>query len=152
MSDRPDCINCGKPLGKWIGTALVPLNRDVTEYLREQYGGHFYQMMDKYETVCARQAGKQKSYEDRVERQEQAKMRLMPGSNEPFDTTLLRGQWEKRHAEEDARDIELRMYETRVRVWLGDYGPDRRGLFHSNECAYQWAVVLAGKLREENKI
>lgn len=151
MSDRPDCINCGKPLGKWIGSVSVPLNRDVTEYLREQYAGHFYQMMDKYETVCARQAEQQKGYEAHVERQEQAKMRLMPGSNEPFEDSL-RGEMDRRHAEYDAADFDLRMYVTRVRVWLGDYGPDRRGLFHSNECAHQWANVVAGKLREENKI
>jgi hypothetical protein len=151
VSDRPDCINCGKPLGKWIGSVSVPLNRDVTEYLREQYAGHFHQMMDKYETVCARQAAQQKSYEDRVERQEQAKMRLMPGSNEPFDDSWG-GQWEKRRTEDDAGDFPVSMFETRVRVWLGDYGPDRRGLFHSNECAHQWANVIAGKLRDENKI
>lgn len=151
MSDRPNCVNCGKPLGKWIGSVSVPLNRDAEIYIHEQFKGRTHRIMDKYETIRDRQWAQQRSYEARVERQEQAKMRLMPGSNEPIKEGWS-GHMERRHAEDDAADFQLSMFETRVRVWFGDYGPDRRGLFHSGTCAQDWANKLASRLRAEGKV
>jgi hypothetical protein len=129
----------------------VPHNRDVEVFLREKWGDRFYQLMDKYETVNARQAEQVKRYDERVERQEQAKMRLKPGSNEPFKEGWT-GQMDRRTVEDDAADFQINMFETRVRVWWGDYGPDQEGLFHSGECARQWANQVAGRLREQGKI
>ncbi len=151
LGHRPTCINCSKRLGKYISTVGLPLDRDVDGFLSEKFNGRFYRMEDKYETVCMRQGKMRKNYEARVVRQEQAKMRLMPGSNEPFEKTLV-GAMHLRHAENDAGDIEISMYETRVRVWFGDYGPDRLGLFHSGECARRWANQIAGELRKNGRV
>lgn len=151
MSDRPICIHCSKRLGKWIGSVGLPMDRDVDGFLSEKFKDRFYRMEDKYETVCMRQGRQIKNYEARIERQEHAKMRLKPGSNEPFEASLV-GQMDLRHTQDDAKDIEISMYETRVRVWFGDYGPDRRGLFHSGECARRWANQVAGELRKKGRL
>lgn len=151
MKERPNCVNCGKPLGKDVNTVRVPFDRDVDVCLHEQLKGREYQMMDAYATVCHRQQEASKQYDKRLEQMKEARLRLAPGSNEPPAATMLdkfRRDLIKSQAEEPDRSH----YDVTVRIWMGRYGPDRRGLFHSQACAQDWANRIAGRLRKKGEV
>ena len=149
---RPKCANCGKPLVKFIHSILVPFDCDIEKYIDLQFQDRaFYLRMDKLETVRDCQIAQRLSYDQRIEWMKEAQLRLSPGSNEPRSETLA-GQNEKRHDEQFAQEPNKSLFDVRVRVWFGSYGPDGRGLFHSGECAKGWAISIASKLREQGKI
>jgi len=150
-TERPGCVNCGKPLGKDVNTVRVPFDRDVDVCIREQLKGRDYQMMDAYRTVCQRQRQSSKRYDERLEQMEEARLKLAPGSNEPPDTTRI-GKFRRDLIKSQAKEPDRSHYDVTVRIWMGRYGPDRRGLFHSQACAQEWANKIAGRLRKEGKL
>lgn len=150
-TERPNCVNCGKPLGKDVNIVRVPFHRDVDIYIKEEMKGREYQMMDAYTTVCQRQRQSGKLYEKRLEQMEEARLKLAPGSNEPIDKNHM-GKFRQDLIKSQAEEPERSHYDVSVRIWTGRYGPDRRGLFHSQACAQEWANKVAGKLRKEGRI
>lgn len=151
-TERPGCVNCGKPLGKYTNSVRVPFDRDVDVFIRgELKAGREYQMLDAYATVCRRQEQMGKAYESRLEQMEEARLKLAPGSNEPVDDTVV-GKMKLRVLESNAKEPDPDHYKVLVRIWLGYWGPDRRGLFHSQACAEKWANKIAGRMRKEGKL
>lgn len=149
--DRPNCVNCGKPLGKYINSVQVPFDCDVWAYLPKELKGREYKMMDSLSAVRARQGAMRVGWEKRLEQMEEARLKLAPGSNEPIDTHGM-GKFRQDLIKSQAEEPKRSHYDVSVRIWTGRYGPDRRGLFHSQACAQEWANKAAGKLRKEGRI
>ncbi len=148
---RPNCINCGKSLGKYVTTMSVPFDCDVWAYIPEELKGREYKMMDSLTTVRVRQEKMREGWGRRLKQMEEARLKLAPGSNEPIANTH-RGRWDRQMLESSAKEPTRSHYDVQVRIWLGHWGPDGRGLFHSQECARRWANKIAGNLRERGEI
>jgi hypothetical protein len=151
MSERPICINCKKPLNKYIFHVSLPFDEDAEKWI-----GLEAQLMDAPETIRQKQLKQATRYEARMESAREARLKLAVGSNEivnnPQWATSVLERMQIRRIEEEAQDPDKKIYSVQVRVWRGEYGYDRRGLFHSGECARNWGTAIAAELRLKGRI
>ena len=136
-------MNCGKALTKIVRRIYVPFDcEDVPLYIEEQLDANV-QIMDAAKTIAKRQVEYRGRFDDRMERAKEAQHRQLLRHNEPDDPTNLKDRMNVYHDADWAKEPEPDQYKVPVRVWRGDYGYDGSGLFHSGECARQWATVIA---------
>lgn len=155
-AERPKCVNCGKPLGKYILQVSVPFDENPEDFIWKKWFDLDCKLMDKPEKIREWQHKQATAYADRMERAREARLSLADGSNEVVNNP----QWPAsilertiRHRLEDtARDLPKSMYSVLVRVWRGEYGYDRAGVFHSGECARTWGTTIALQLRKKGKV
>jgi hypothetical protein len=151
---RPACINCGKKLGKYIFQMSIPFDVNLVEFIVKKWGKSIV-LMDKLDTIRERQRTVATMYEDRMESAREARLTLAVGSNELPNPQLAPSILERtklRWLEAEAEDPKKKMYAVRIRVWRGEYGYDRQGVFHSGECARAWGTAVALDLRKKGKL
>jgi hypothetical protein len=142
MSERPNCVNCGKALGKTIRRVSVPFDRtDVLEYVRSMHPEKTAViLMDKVEKLNARQVEECKDYE----RAEQYYARNQADTENRQAATFH--YWPRKQKPLPSQ------YTIEVRVWFGKYGYDGQGVFHGGECAKRWGTAVALELRSKGKV
>ena len=155
-AERPKCVNCGKPLGKYIFQVSVPFDENPEDFIWKKWFDFDCTLMDKPEKTQEKQHKQAAAYETRMELARESRLNLNVGSNEivnnPQWPASILERMTRYQLEDYAKDPPKSMYAVLVRVWRGEYGYDRRGLFHNGECARTWGTEMAAHLRKKGKV